>query len=48
MKISEMLKKAHIIDALTSTTKRDTLAELSNVILRDKPSYDSEKVVKIL
>lgn len=48
MKISEMLKKGYIVDALTSVTKKDTLRELSSVILRDKPSYDPDKVVKVL
>lgn len=48
MKISEMLKKGHIIDNLTSATKKDTLQELSGVIFRDKPSYDADKVIKVL
>jgi len=48
MKITEMLKKKYIIDALTSTTKKDTLLELSRTILHDNPQYDSEKVVRVL
>jgi len=43
-----MLKKELIIDALTSTTKKDTLRELSRIIFQDNPQYDSEKVVNVL
>jgi PTS system nitrogen regulatory IIA component len=48
MKITEMLKKEFMIDALTSTTKKDALRELSRVIFQDNPQYDSEKVVNVL
>ncbi|MDD5169283.1 MAG: PTS sugar transporter subunit IIA [Syntrophales bacterium] len=48
MKITEMLKIDYIIEALTSTTKKDTLLELSQVILKDDPGYDPEMVVDVL
>ncbi|MDQ5986791.1 MAG: PTS sugar transporter subunit IIA [Syntrophus sp. SKADARSKE-3] len=48
MKITEMLKQQFIINELTSSTKRDTLRELSQIILHDHPEHDSEKVVKVL
>ena len=48
MKIKEMLEKDCIIEALTSTTKKDTLQELSRVILRENPRYDDEAVLEVL
>jgi PTS system nitrogen regulatory IIA component len=48
MKITDMLNKKYIIDALTSTTKKDTLLELSRIILQDHPRYDSEQVLGVL
>ena len=48
MKITEMLKKDYIIDALMSTTKRDTLLDLSQVILRGHPENEPEKAVDVL
>jgi len=48
MKITEMLRKDCVIDVLTSATKKDTLRELAQVILREYPEYDDEKVVKVL
>jgi nitrogen PTS system EIIA component len=48
MKITEMLKKEFIIEALTSTTKKETLLELSQVILRNDPLYKPEEVVNVL
>jgi len=48
MKITEMLKQEFIIEALTSTTKKDTLWELSRVMFRNDPLYKPQEVVNVL
>ena len=48
MKITEMLKKECIVGALASTTKKDTLLELSRTILHDHGQYDPDEVVNVL
>jgi nitrogen PTS system EIIA component len=48
MKITEMLKKKYIIEALTSTTKKDVLMELSRIILQDHPQFNSKQVLEVL
>jgi nitrogen PTS system EIIA component len=48
MKITEMLRKEFIIEALTSTTKKDTLEELSQVIFQKNPPYKPQDVVNVL
>ncbi len=48
MKIAEMLKKDYVIESLTTSTKKDALRELAQVILHDHPQYETETVVKVL
>ncbi len=47
MKILDMIKTGYVIDELQAKTKRDVLAELSSVFLRDL-SCDPEEMVSIL
>jgi len=48
MKIAEMLKKDYVIESLMTSTKKDALRELAQVILHDQPQYETETVVKVL
>ena len=48
MKIAEMLKKDYVIESLMTSTKKDALRELAQVILHDHPQYETETVVKVL
>ena len=48
MKIAEMLRKEFIIEALTSTTKKDTLGELSQAIFQNNLLYKPQEVVNVL
>jgi nitrogen PTS system EIIA component len=48
MKITEMLRKEFIIEALTSTTKKDTLGELSQAIFLNNPQHKTQEVVNVL
>jgi PTS system nitrogen regulatory IIA component len=48
MKITEMLKKDYVIESLMTSTKKDALRELAQVILHDQPQYETETVVKVL
>ncbi len=47
MKILDMIKTGYVIEELQAKTKRDVLAELSSVFLRDL-SCDPEEMVSIL
>jgi PTS system nitrogen regulatory IIA component len=47
MKIVDMIKTGYILEELQAKTKRDVLAELSSVFLRDL-SCDPEEMVSIL
>ncbi len=43
-----MLKKDYVIESLMTSTKKDALRELAQVILHDQPQYETETVVKVL
>jgi len=47
MKITDMMKPGYVLEELQAKTKRDVLAELSSVFLRDL-KVDAEEMVSIL
>ena len=46
--IQDMLRKDYIIDDLKSKTKKEALAELSEVFLHDNTDIDRDSVVEVL
>jgi len=46
--IQNMLKKDYVIEGLKSKSKREVLAELSDVFLRDDMGIDRDSVVEVL
>ena len=48
MKIMDIFRKEYIIEELKARTKRDVLAELSGVIIRDNGKIDHELMINAL
>ncbi len=48
VKIQDMLKEDFIIEDLKSKTKKEVLAELSDVFLRDDMGIDRDSVIEVL
>jgi len=48
MKVTDIFRKEYIVEGLKSKSKRDVLAELSGVFLRDDVKYSHEEMVNTL